>query len=241
MPKNENDIWQLFDSIKEKHGRDAFGQGYLFRIVPDEFIVNTNNLTAEEKSSGIVKNGASFVPYDKGDKDGNRWYLPTPYYIDWSAENVSSLKNDPRARFQGYTFYFREGFCWNNNLNENYLSIKCRLKSNGVHDVASMSMFSLCESVPEFYIVSLINSKMLGLIYRNFINNTVNVQINDIRVFPIPVPNPEQIAYCKQLFDESVLIQHRFFADVIEQQVRDQKLNELQIKVDKFVLGLFNL
>ncbi len=237
MPKNEIEIWQLFDDIKEKHGRDAFGQGYLFRIVPNSLIANI--LSVQEKEGGIINSSASFVPYDKGDKDGNRWYLPTPYFIDWSAENVTALKNDTRARFQGYTFYFREGFCWNNNLNENYLSIKCRLKSNGVHDVASMSMFTLSHNIPEYYMVTLINSKMLGLIYRNFINNTVNVQINDIKVFPMPVPNSQQLTTCNQLFEEAVLIQRQFFAEKINILERNKKMIDLQVKVDDFVFGLY--
>ena len=30
----------------------------------------------------------------------------------WYLLTVRFLKTDPKARYQGYTFYFREGFCW---------------------------------------------------------------------------------------------------------------------------------
>jgi len=248
MPTTETEIVALFDEIKLEHGRDIFGQGYLYRIVALNNIAEVTTLTSDEKNKGIAPGKPSYVPYDKGDRDGNRWYLPTPYYIDWSIENVKFLKTNSGKKGEGMPvvrnpqFYFRYGFCWNNNLNENYLSIKCRLKSNGVHDVASMSMFSLIENVvPEYYIVSLINSTTLGLIYRNFTNNTVNVQMNDIRTFPIPVPTKNQLATCKKLFEEAVILQQDFFAEKISTTERDQQLLIVQNKVDAFVSELYNL
>jgi len=108
---NELEIRKLFDEIKEKYGRDIFGQGWLYRIVSDDEIADVDLLTDDDKLNGIIGN-KTFVPYDKGDKDGNRWYAPTPYYIDWNRENVKALQTDPKARWQGYQFFFREGFCW---------------------------------------------------------------------------------------------------------------------------------
>ena len=127
--KSEQQIRALFDALKEKYGRDIFGQGYLFRIVSPDEIAGVGQMSEDEKLNGI-KGPRTFVPYDKGDREGNRWYLRTPYYIDWSVENVHHLQQDPRARWQGYNFYFREGFCWTNVLNPNARLIKTRLKGN---------------------------------------------------------------------------------------------------------------
>ena len=127
-----------------------------------------------------------------------------------------------------------------NNLNENYLSIKCRVKGPGVYDVASMSLFSLYEGVPDYYIVTLINSNYLGLIYRNFINNTVNVQMNDIRSFPIIVPTINQLSTCKSLYDKSFKIQSDFFENKMTVSERDKDLNEVQLEVDLYVNSLYN-
>ncbi|WP_157979055.1 Eco57I restriction-modification methylase domain-containing protein [Helicobacter labetoulli] len=86
-PKSEQEVRELFDSLKEKYGRDVFGQGFLYRIVSDDEIADVESLSQSQKANGIDSTRC-FVPYDKGDKDGNRWYLPTPYYIAWSKENV---------------------------------------------------------------------------------------------------------------------------------------------------------
>jgi len=85
---SETAIADLFDDLKEKYGRDIFGQGYIYRLIEDDEIADVEQLTEDDKSNGIDKNKKFYVPYDKGDKDGNRWYLETPFAIAWSKENV---------------------------------------------------------------------------------------------------------------------------------------------------------
>lgn len=184
---SEHSIAELFDSLKEKYGRDIFGQGYLYKIIDDSEIADVDSLTQEEKDNGIETSKRYYVPYDKGDKDGNRWYLETPFAIAWSKENVRFLKTDPKARFQGYAFYFREGFCW---IDVNSTYLKARIKENGVFDVLSMSLFSMTK-IPDWFFVSLINSEFISLYVDSFINNTSHFQINDARQLPIVIPNEE--------------------------------------------------
>ncbi|MGL5955927.1 MAG: Eco57I restriction-modification methylase domain-containing protein, partial [Brevinema sp.] len=83
----EQEIRDLFTDLKAQYGRDVFGQGFLYQIVSDHEIADVTTLKQDEKDNGI-SGEACFVPYDKGDKDGNRWYMPTVYYIHWSKENV---------------------------------------------------------------------------------------------------------------------------------------------------------
>jgi putative alpha-1,2-mannosidase len=47
-------------------------------------------------------NKLGYVPYDKGDKDGNRWYLETPFAIAWSKENVRFLKTNSGKKGEGW-------------------------------------------------------------------------------------------------------------------------------------------
>jgi hypothetical protein len=86
---NEKEIAVLFDTLKEKYGRNIFGQGYLYKLKDDE------------KSNGISNTKKYYVPYDKGDKDGNRWYLETPFAIAWSKENVQYLKTNSGKKGEG--------------------------------------------------------------------------------------------------------------------------------------------
>ncbi|MCD8291253.1 MAG: BREX-1 system adenine-specific DNA-methyltransferase PglX, partial [Prevotella sp.] len=98
---SEKNIAELFDSLKEKYGRDIFGQGYLYKIIEDSELADVDSLTEDEKENGIEPNKKFYVPYDKGDKDGNRWYLETPFAIAWSKENVQFLKTNSGKKGEG--------------------------------------------------------------------------------------------------------------------------------------------
>ena len=246
LPNNEIEIWHLFDSLKERYGNNIFGQGYIYRIVPDSQLADCDSLTDDEKEYGII-GSRSFVPYDKGDKEGNRWYIENPFVIDWSKDNVRFLKSNSGKKGSGMPvvrnaqFYFKEGFCWNNNLNERYYTIKCKVKKAGIHDVASMSLFELTSKVPAYYLVTLINSSLCGYFYRMFLNNTVNVQVNDLRMLPIIVPSKEQLIVCKTLFDGAVETQKAFFEQKIYIDDRDLRLQNIQNEVDKLVFDIYGL
>ena len=240
LPLEETEIWALFDNLKAQFGNKIFGQGYVYRIVPEHLLADIVSLTDQDRKQGI-SDKQSFVPYDKGDKDGNKWYNENPFVIDWSKDNVHYLKTSPKSRYQGYTFYFKEGFCWNNNLNERYYNIKCKEKKAGIHDVASMSLFELTAKVPAYYLVVLINSSLCGYFYRMFLNNTVNVQVNDLRMLPVIVPSEEQLKESKKLFDNAIKIQKAFFHQQISPDERERRLIDIQKDVDNLVFGIYGL
>lgn len=131
--------------------------------------------------------------------------VPYPFqFRDKFFDTVQFLKTDPKARYQGYTFFFREGFCWNNVLNPNARLLKAKMKSASVNDVGSMSLSSLSEFVPNYYLVCLLNSELLFDYYREFINCTVNIQINDIRQIPVIIPSAEELSKVKTDFENAV-------------------------------------
>jgi tRNA1(Val) A37 N6-methylase TrmN6 len=245
--KSEKEIVRLFDELKEKYGRDIFGQGYLFRIISDEEIANVDELIDDEKKNGIDNSKPHYVPYDKGDKDGNRWYLETPFVIDWSKETVKWLCKNSGKKGQGMPvvrnpqFYFKEGFCWTNVLNPHAKLIKCRLKAKTINDVGSMSLCTANDKIPNYYLVSIINSIMLFNYYRQFVNNSVNVQINDLRQLPIIIPTEKKLFEFKHLFYEAVKIKKLQFSNQIIKEEAVKKLNLIQEQLDKMVYELYDL
>lgn len=227
----EKEIADLFDTLKERYGRDIFGQGYLYKIIEDSELANVEELSQDEKENGIDPSKKFYVPYDKGDKDGNRWYLETPFAIAWSRENVRFLKTDPKARYQGYTFYFREGLCWSD-INTTYL--KCRKKQKSIHDVKSMSIFGASKCISEDYLMVLINSTFISHYVDDFVNNTQTFQINDARQLPVIIPTNEHLTYARQLVVEAIHCK-------INSDDCDEQLQNIQKRVDDFILSIYNL
>ena len=244
---SEIEITTLFDGLKEKFGRDIFGQGYIYRLIEDDEVADVETLTQEEKDNGIDPSKKFYVPYDKGDKDGNRWYLETPFAIAWSKENVSFLKSNSGKKGEGMPvvrnpqYYFKEGFCWTNILNPQARLLKTKLKVKSINDVGSMSLSSIIENIPNFYFVILLNSNILFDYYREFLNITVNIQINDIRQLPIIIPFQDQLETYKVLFDEIVSIKKQEFNNTIDNITSENRIKSKEELLDTMVNELYTI
>ena len=139
------------------------------------------------------------------------------------------MKTDPKARYQGYAFYFREGLCWTD-INTTYL--KCRKKQKSINDVKSMSIYALSEKVTEDFIITLINSTLISYYVDTFINNTQTFQINDARQIPVVIP------------DDFVL---KLSTDILTRAIQYKKtknndlLEKLQSEVDSFIYQIYRV
>ncbi len=239
---SEHEIRNLFDEIKLKTNRRIFGQGYLFKIIDASEVADISVMTDNEKKNGINNNRKDcFVIYDKGDRDGNKWFSESPYYIKWSENSVNILQTDKKARWQGYDFYFRSGFCWTNVLNTNSEYIKSRIKKQSVNDVGTMALYPLIRNINAKYLVCILNSYFIFKLLREFLNASVNLQINDMRKFPIVVPTESQLKEFEYIFDSAYFIKKRQFSEEISKEIAEQQLHEIQKELDVMVYSLYGI
>ena len=104
-----------------------------------------------------------------------------------------------------------------------------------------MSLFGLTEKIPEYYIISIVNSTFVSEFVEDFINNTQTFQINDARQLPIIIPNEKQLSEFKYLFDKAVKIKKLQFSNQISKEEAEEKLNPIQEQLDKLVYELYGL
>ena len=134
-------------------------------------------------------------------------------------------------------FYFREGFCW---IDVNSTYLKSRLKGNGVFDVLSMSLFSMCH-LDNSYFVALINSKLISLYVDNFINNTSHFQINDARQLPIIISNKRLSDEIHKIVQNAVAIQKESLSTASSKRETEERLSALQEQLDDMVSKLYGV
>lgn len=156
------------------------------------------SLTPNEKINGLP--GAKFgnrvfVPYDKGGASSAEhgwlpnYYVPTEYFIDWSEEAVAAMKTTVSdrqggkiaARFQNAEHYFKQGITFSYT---GYYAPSFRLSSGGVFDVGGSSCFDL--QLPLYPLLAILASKLMKYLAKNFINHTVNFQVDDFKALPLP-------------------------------------------------------
>jgi len=243
--KIEEDIDFILTKLKMEIGKDIFGQGFLYRIITKENLADLGTLSEIEKLNGIEHDHKVYVPYDKGDKEGNRWYLDTPYYINWSIESVDEFKTSKKSRWQGYHYYFKEGICWNLiNGTRDTNDIKSRLVLNSVNDVGGMKLKvddSLVNKITNTYIMLLLNSAFISEYSQEFINYTVNFQINDARQLPIIIPSKAQLNYVDNLVDSAIYIRKKYTIGEMFKEDESKQLQSIQKEVDDFVYNLYGI
>ena len=152
------------------------------------------------------------------------------------------LKIDPKARYQGYMFFFKEGFCWILTLNEGSEYQKARLKEKTVNDVNAMALYPF-EDYSSFlkYFICLINSYPIFHYKRNFVSSNSAFQINDARQLPIVIPDNDTLKNFQQLFDDAIEIRKKQIAGLIQENEANRILDSIQKKVDKLVGILYRL
>jgi len=178
-------------------------------------ISKDEDLRKEIVQNGISKNlfkGRTIVPLDKGgssDVDEKRlsnYYAPTKHFIDWSTKNVNRLKtltiaqrkisennkniteSDKKkiaSRFQNVEYYFLPGITFP------MVGIPTfSLNSNSIFDHGGNCLF-IKKGYRKFfsneYLLGILCSKFTTYIINNYINNTVNTQVNDMKKIPIPI------------------------------------------------------
>ena len=145
---------------------------------------------------------------------------------------------DSRARYQGYTFFFREGFCWNNVLTT---YIKCRKKDKTVQSTEAMTFFSLTESAPEYFMICIMNSRIIAEYVDTFVNATSHCTTGDAKLIFVKIPTKEQLLKFKDIFDRAYKIKKQQFLEEISMEKADANLEILQEKLDKMVEDLYGV
>jgi len=149
---------------------------------------------ADAPRIATIYNGLSgrgvWVPFRKGDPEGNRWLDNEPLYIDWSADSVSWLSGAPEARWQGHRFLLTPGLTYT--LLGNHAPLKAKLQEPCVFDASASRLTPIVPLLPPMCLLAVYNSNIFSHCLKKFIKNTAAFEIGDVRMTPVVIPAPLQ-------------------------------------------------
>ena len=102
-----------------------------------------------------------------------------------------------------------------------------------MNDVGSMSLMPSLY-LDSLYFTALLNSNLLFDYYREFINCSVNIQINDLRQIPIIIPTESELQHIIKLANEAVMLKINSGTNAFA-----LKLESLEQAIDKAVFKLY--
>jgi hypothetical protein len=197
-------------------------------------LCSLSKLTKDERSNGIKiddpTNDRYFVPLDKlaeSDIEAgilSMFYQPVDFYIDWSSDAVSQMKEMPGAVFRNPEYYFRRGISFSNT---GIYSPTFRLSHGGVFDQKGSCIFSDFAE-PEF-LLGVLSSTLVKYFVKAFINHGVDAQLDDL---PIILPAPsERIAIINKVMQ------------IVDSQKKDpgHDFRPELVELDKLIFSLYGL
>ena len=147
-----------------------------------------------------IYNGLSgrgrFVPYRKGDPDGNQWLTSEPLFIDWSQPSVRFLFDNSGRReermpvVRNAALYFTSGVTYS--LHGNHVPVKARLQDSCVFDAGGSRMTPPKELLTTEAFLAILNSNAFSFFLKKFIKHNQDVEINDVRMMPVIMPTKDQ-------------------------------------------------
>lgn len=137
-------------------------------------------------------------------------------------------------------FDFRDdqGFCWNNVLTT---YMKCKKKEKTVQSTESMSFFSCTEQTPEYYLISIMNSRFAAFYVDNLVNSTSHCTTGDAKLIPIMIPTIEQLYECKRLFDKAFDLKRSVAKGIATDLDISEELNAVERANDLIVESIYQL
>jgi hypothetical protein len=203
---------------------------YVSRVITEDRVAEPSELSDDERINGI-KNATSevWVPIEKGFRKSDIYYKPNTTYINWSKESVTNLQNSSAARWQGYDYFFQEGFF---SSRGGFSDLKVRYTNNAVIDSTGVLLTPIDkQTVSAKYLIGLLNSELGEHITDTFINSS-GKQATDMRHIPVPIPNSTEENRVEQLVNEAIKIQK---GEV------NKKISEIQEEINEFVEELYDI
>jgi len=208
LVSKDNDFESVVEPLKEQFNptRDlGLKRGEIYRVVNPEEVANPciwDDTTRSKVISEGLEGAQIWVPFRKGDPEGNKWIDHEPLFINWSKENVEWLQNAPEARWQGQEFFFQKGITWTRGAN--HTSVKARFQEECIFDVNAMRLTPITQLCTAEILLSIFNSDTFSFILKKFVAHTWMVQINDIRKMPIIVPSTDRASELETLARKAV-------------------------------------
>lgn len=238
--KERNDDFRYVEKNEETYK-------WLSRVVRKLDTIAAEDLTAREKHKGITdpdKN--TWVKIEKGASKDDIYYKADTYYIDWSRDSLKKIHDRRNARLhlpyfaedrdhteadESEFYYFRQAVFASRGGAGKYKT-KARYINNAVVDSSGVVLVPTTEHTPAKYLLAILNSEVTKYVLYHFINGTLNVQVSDMRVIPVPIPTADQLNAVIDGVDEAIAVQTG---------ESDRTLHEVQKEIDEEIADIYGL
>ncbi len=230
LESNLTKFYTLAEELKKEKGKPAlFGKFFNYKIAEVNTIKEFNKLTQDEQLNGSEDD--TYVFYNRGNEDGEKWVVPLRESINWSKLYVKELKEGvfTNSRWQGSNYFTTIGFGWVDYFTE---KIKSFFINEGPYSKNIVKFHA--DILSDKFIVGILNSNFISYYVKNFITATHTLQINDGRLIPLIIPSKNFQSSFEKIVDQILLLkQTNIEADV---NLLERELNKMVYELYKITI-----
>jgi type I restriction-modification system DNA methylase subunit len=163
-----------------------------------------------------LRGHGQFVPFRKGDPEGNRWLDNEPLFIEWSGESVrwffdnSGRPESGMPVMRNARLYLTAGVTWT--AVANHVPMKARFQEPCVFDADSMRLTPQARVIQPAAFLALLNSDLVSFLKMKFIKHTQKWEIGDLRQVPLVMPTRAQASRLEKLAGLAMAAKRHQFA-----------------------------
>jgi hypothetical protein len=217
--------------------------GKIWKVIKESDITEISRLSDDEKTDGTK---GKWILFTKGSgvsalEKNKRYCSKMHYYIYWDK---TAIKHYGMA---GKEYFWKKGVYWSLATESKEKSfiinpksrLKFSLKNEGPNDV-NFKAAVLKDDGWLYYLLGILNTRLIFKIKWNFINSSTANQQCDINLIPIKKPNEIQKKYIEEIVKRCVQIQKNNLSKV-EFKGRLYTLKSLEKEIDEKVLEIYGL
>lgn len=194
-------------------------------------------MTDDEKRNGISAKTKRFIPFEMGMpsniQDGvlpQYYQEPTKIVIDWSREAVRGMRKEKHSDLANEEFRFLKY--------KNHISFSFTGQYAPTFRIASAPIFLnaasriiINDEKTRNFLLGCLNSNLIRYIVKNFINHTVNFEVDDVKQIIIPPhkTNERMISLVLSIISKQ------------KQNPRYDYMSNEQVEIDRLVYKMYNL
>jgi hypothetical protein len=177
----------------------------ILKIISKSDVYHIRPNLREERVEEIRKHGLSgtkkYIPFYKGDRDGNRWSAKSPLYIDWSQESVASFPHYD-ASIRNLHLQLNKGVTWTRTCGHS--PIKARLQERCIFASDSPRLTPSSGIISEKAFLAILNSSFLSYLVKRLMQNNIKYEVNTIKHAPLVIPTKAQDTELSNLVDDVI-------------------------------------
>jgi len=222
----------IFGGVPEKES-DVKSLWKLSKLPEDLKRLDTDLKKKVEKEYGKLISEGKWIVLEKNTGQEEIYWAPNTLFIDWSRGSVkwlfenSGKKGTAMPVIRNPDYYFKGGVSMSS-ISESQFRVKIAEPTVFEHKSHVLEPHQIIEGLfGANYLMAFLSSNFAFYLTKEYLNHTVEPELNDLRLLPIVIPTETQRKEIEALVDEAIGIQKKRYASEKEEE-KSRLWNELQ-------------